>query len=134
MIVFRNPVTVAPPIGRYTHSVSIPPNARLLLISGQIGMSPEGLLGITYEEQWRYALQNIILNVEAGGMSLTDIVKCTVLIVERFRPIGDDARARVTAISKEILGDHVPTWTTHIIPDLVRPDLMLEIEAIAAAV
>ncbi len=134
MIVFRNPPTVAPPIGRYRHSVTIPPNATLLLISGQVGMNSEGELGATYEEQWRHALQNVVLNVEAGGMNLKDIVKCTALLVERYRPTRDEDRARITAISKEILGDHVPTWTTHIIPDLVRPDLMLEIEAVAAAV
>ena len=119
---------VAPPIGRYRHSVTIPPNATLLLISGQVGINPEGELGATYEEQWRHALQNVVLNVEAGGMNLKDIVKCTALLVERYGPTRDEDRARITAISKEILGDHVPTWTTPTsIPDLVRPGDILNV-------
>ncbi len=134
MIIFRNPSTVAPPIGRYTHSVEIPPNARILLVSGQVGIAPDGTVGETYFDQWRYALQNLVLNVEAANMGVKDIVKCTSLMVERYRPTSDEDRAKLNKISQDILGDHVPVWTAHIIPALVRPDLMLEIEAIAAAV
>ncbi len=133
MITFRNPPNVAPPIGRYTHSAEIAPNARLLFVSGQVGMTPDGLLPDDYAEQWRNALRNLVLNVEAAGMTVKDIAKCTALIVEKFRPVSEAERAKVSMISKEILGDHVPAWTTHIIPALVRPDLMLEIEAVAAA-
>jgi enamine deaminase RidA (YjgF/YER057c/UK114 family) len=133
MIIFRNPTTVAPPIGRYAHSAEIPPNARLLFVSGQVGMTPEGTLPDDYAGQWRNALQNLVLNVEAAGMTVKDIAKCTALLVEKFRPTSAEERAKVSAISQEIFGDHVPAWTTHIIPALVRPDLMVEIEAVAAA-
>lgn len=134
MIIFRNPDNVAPPIGRYSHSAEIPANARTLLISGQVGMAPDGTLPPDYFEQLRNALRNVQSNVEAAGMTTRDIVKCTLLAVESHRPTGPDARIAAAAIMDEIFGDHVPAWTTHIITALVRPDLMLEVEAIAAAV
>jgi len=134
VVIFRNPDTVAPPIGRYSHSVEIPPNARILMVSGQVGMTADGSLPSDYFEQLRNALRNVQCNVEAAGMTTRDIVKCTLLAVESHRPIGPDARAAATAIMNEIFGDHVPTWTTHVISALVRPDLMLEVEAIAAAI
>ncbi|MDF2812836.1 MAG: RidA family protein [Microvirga sp.] len=115
MIVFRNPSTVAPPIGRYTHSVEIPPNARLLIISGQVGMAADGTLADSYLGQWRYALQNLVLNLDAAGMKATDVVKCTTLIVERFRPTRDEERAKTAEIFQEFFGSHLPTWTTHIV-------------------
>jgi enamine deaminase RidA (YjgF/YER057c/UK114 family) len=134
MLIFRNPDTVAAPIGRYSHSVEIPANARTLMISGQVGLAADGTLPPDYFEQLRNALRNVRLNVEAAGMTTRDIAKCTLLAVESHRPTGPDARMTAATIMNEIFGDHVPAWTTHIISALVRPDLMLEVEAIAAAV
>jgi enamine deaminase RidA (YjgF/YER057c/UK114 family) len=134
MIIFRNPDTVAPPIGRYSHSVEIPANARTLIVSGQIGAAADGSLPPDYFEQLRNALRNVQLNVEAAGMTTRDILKCTLLAVESHRPTGPDARTTGAAIMEQIFGDHVPAWTTHVIAALVRPDLMLEVEAIAASV
>jgi 2-iminobutanoate/2-iminopropanoate deaminase len=128
MNIFRNPKTVSEPIGRYSHSVEIPAGARIVLVSGQIGSSPEGVLGGDYFEQLRYALRNVILNIEAAGMNVKDIIKCNLLVVQRHRPSGDEVRSRGTAILEEVFGDHVPCWTTELIAGLVRPDLMLEIE------
>jgi len=79
MIIFRNPASVAPPIGRYSHSVEIPANARTLIVSGQVGMAPDGSLPPDYFEQLRNALRNVQSNVEAAGMTTRDIVKCTLL-------------------------------------------------------
>ena len=37
-----NPSTVAPPAGRYSHGVLVPAGAKLLFISGQVGIEPDG--------------------------------------------------------------------------------------------
>jgi len=43
MLKTNNPTTIAPPAGMYSHSVEIPPNARMLFTAGQIGVRPDGL-------------------------------------------------------------------------------------------
>jgi enamine deaminase RidA (YjgF/YER057c/UK114 family) len=37
-----NPVTVATPLGPYSHAIEVPPNARWLYIAGQIGNALDG--------------------------------------------------------------------------------------------
>ena len=37
-----NPTAIAPPFARYSHGVEIPPNARLLRCSGQLGLAADG--------------------------------------------------------------------------------------------
>ncbi|TFZ08777.1 RidA family protein [Ramlibacter humi] len=133
MNTFRNPASVASPIGRYSHSVEIPANARTVLVSGQIGCTPDGTVPNDYFEQLHHALRNVVLNVEAAGMTVRDIVKCNLLAVAAHRPSGEDARSRGAAVLDEVFGTHVPCWTTQLISGLVRPDLMLEVEAIAAS-
>jgi len=34
-----NPSTIAPPGGRYTHAIEVPPGARWLVVSGQVGVA-----------------------------------------------------------------------------------------------
>ena len=34
-----NPSSIAPPGGRYTHAIEVPPGARWLVVSGQVGVS-----------------------------------------------------------------------------------------------
>jgi enamine deaminase RidA (YjgF/YER057c/UK114 family) len=42
MLKRHNPATVAAPFSRYSHGVEAPDNARWLVISGQVGVTPEG--------------------------------------------------------------------------------------------
>lgn len=122
----HNPPTIADPIGTYSHGVEVPPNARWLYIAGQIGMRKDGSVPPTVEAQTELAWQNIVAILAAAGMRVTDIVKMTQFLVnlEDF-PKYAATRAR-------FLAGHRPASTGLVIRSLVRPEYLVEVEAVAA--
>ncbi len=123
---FHNPSTVADPIGTYSHGVEVPPNARWLHVAGQIGLRKDGTLPVTVEEQTEVAWQNIVAILGAAGMEVTDLVKITQYLTRL------DHFPRYAATRAKFLAGHRPASTGLIISSLVRPEYLVEVEAIAA--
>jgi 2-iminobutanoate/2-iminopropanoate deaminase len=67
-----NPPGVAAPIGSYSHAVEVPPNARWLYISGQVGIGPDGKLGQGIQQQAEFVWQNIATILKSAGMGIED--------------------------------------------------------------
>lgn len=126
MIRSFNPKSVAPPAASYTHVYEIPGNTRLLLLSGQVGTRPDGTVPGSIDEQAECAWSNIRNCLEEGGMGISDIVKITSYVT---RP---EHFAKVNPIRARFLGDHKPASTSLCIQALARPELMVEVEVIAA--
>ena len=126
MTKFINPKTVADPTGTYTHGVEVPPNARWLHISGQIGLKKDGSVPPTLEEQTEVAWQNIVEILAAAGMKVTDLVKITQYLT------NIDDFPKYAAIRARFLAGHRPASTGLIISSLVKPEFQVEVEAIAA--
>jgi enamine deaminase RidA (YjgF/YER057c/UK114 family) len=126
MAKFLNPKTVADPTGTYTHGVEVPPNARWLYISGQIGLRKDGSIPATLEAQTEVAWQNIVEILAAAGMKVTDLVKITQYLM------NIDDFPKYAAIRAKFLAGHRPASTGLIINSLVKPDYQVEVEAIAA--
>jgi len=122
----HNPPTIADPIGTYSHGVEVPPNARWLYIAGQIGMRKDGSVPPTVEAQTELAWQNIVAILAAAGMKVTDIVKMTQFLVnlEDF--------PKYAATRAKFLAGHRPASTGLVIRSLVRPEYLVEVEAVAA--
>jgi 2-iminobutanoate/2-iminopropanoate deaminase len=121
-----NPTAIAPPLGRYSHAVEVPPNSRWLYLSGQVGTAPDGTvppdIGAQVENCWR----NILAILADGRMAVGDLVKVTVLLTrEQDIPAYREARDRV-------IGDARPASTLMVISRLASPALLVEIEATAA--
>ena len=38
------PTDIHPPAAKYSHATSVPPNARWLYLSGQVGIAPDGTI------------------------------------------------------------------------------------------
>jgi enamine deaminase RidA (YjgF/YER057c/UK114 family) len=100
---------------------------RLLLLSGQVGMTAIGQVPLDPAEQFDLALVNVIHNVEDAGMSTTDIVKLIFYLTEPIDP------KRRTAILRERLGDHAPCMTLLVVAGLAAPALKVEIDAWASS-
>lgn len=68
-------------IGPYSQAVAA---SGLLFVSGQIGLDPTtgALAGDTVDAQARQALENMRAILEAGGCSMRDVVKATVLLAD----------------------------------------------------
>lgn len=122
MVDRMNPEGVAPPLGNYSHVMRHGAGTRAV-ISGQVGVAPDGAILEGLEAQMRQAHRNLLACLEAAGMGPEHIVKITSFCV----PTGEVALGR--KVRGEILGDHKPasTWLEGI--GLANPALLFEIEA-----
>lgn len=125
MVKFLNPDTVAAPIGRYTHAIETAPNARMLHISGQVGMSRDGKIAQGCTAQAEQIWRNIEAILAAAGMKLTDLVRVNTFLVNA----ADTPASRT--VRQQFLGEHRPASTLLVISALAAPDYLIEIEATA---
>ena len=114
-----------PPV--YTQ-LAVGRGSRLVFVSGQVGYDAEGnLVSDDVVEQAEQAFRNVRTAVEALGGSVLDIAKLTTFVVghrpELAQPLLE---ARAAA-----LGDHKPASTFLGIEKLIRPELLVEVEAVA---
>ena len=122
----HNPSTIADPIGTYSHGVEVPPNARWLHIAGQVALTKGGTIPPTIEEQTELVWRNIVEILTAAGMKVTDLVKITQYLTRL------DNFPQYAAIRAKFLAGHRPASTGLIISSLVKPEYLVEVEAIAA--
>jgi len=121
-----NPPTVRAPTG-YTHAIEVRSPERWLVISGQVGMAPDGTLPASGEAQITQALANLTAVLEANGMGIANIVKTTVFLTDRAL-LGAYRTARGTAF-----GGHAPASTLLFVAGLADERFVVEIEAEAVA-
>src|SRR5688572_31489016 len=122
-----NPDTVGPPLGAYSHSVEVPPGAKLIFVSGQVPVRADGHCGDTLAEQADQVYANIVAVLAAKGVPPSHIVKLTTYIV------GDDDAEIVREARRKHLGDHRPASTAVYVRRLVDPAWKVEIDAVALA-
>jgi enamine deaminase RidA (YjgF/YER057c/UK114 family) len=121
-----NPEGVHPPLGLYSHTVSVAQGTELIFLSGQVGVRPDGSTPATLAEQADQVFANIIALLKAHGLDATRIVKLTTYIVA-----GQDGNAVRTARLKH-LGSHRPASTAVFVSQLMDPAWFVEVDAIAA--
>jgi 2-iminobutanoate/2-iminopropanoate deaminase len=127
MNIGHTPDTIAAPFGPYSHAVEVPEGSRLLYISGEVGVLPDGSLPSGVAAQAEACWQNIIAILADAGMTVADLVKITTYLV---RP--EDVAGAGAARAK-YFGDARPGSATIIVSALVVPEWLIEIEAVAAA-
>src|SRR5260370_16611371 len=68
------------PAGHYSHA---PRTGNLVCVSGQLPMRPDGTHtgDLPFEEQARYALDNVSTVLAAAGAGLKDVIEVTVYLV-----------------------------------------------------
>jgi 2-iminobutanoate/2-iminopropanoate deaminase len=120
-------IGVARQIGTYSDAVQVAPNARWLFIAGTPGLATDGFLPADITGQAELAWTHIVAMLERAGMSVHDLVKITQYLT---RPA--DIRA-YAAVRTRFLDGARPASMLLVVPELVRPDFLLEIEACAAA-
>jgi enamine deaminase RidA (YjgF/YER057c/UK114 family) len=125
-VVRSNPSTVRAPTG-YTHAIEVKHPDRWLVMSGQVGMAPDGSVPTSGEAQIVQAFANLRALLEANGMAVTNIVKTTVFLTDR------ELLQPFRAARNAVLGDHAPASTLLFVAGLADPRFMVEIEAEAVA-
>jgi 2-iminobutanoate/2-iminopropanoate deaminase len=124
---FINPHSVAAPTGAYSHVGQVTAGSDVFHISGQVGFAPDGSLPGDFEGQAEQAFANIVRILNDLGMTTANLVKLTVFVVAGHPPMGARA-ARLKAFGP----DAKPASTLILVPGLVDPKFLIEIEAIAA--
>ena len=125
-IKFYNPKTVAL-AGKYSLGAEVPPGARVLYVSGQVGLDSKGKLQPTFEKQAVQAWKNIGQVLKAAGMGYRDIVKLTSFITD-----GRYVAANRAARDQFITSDPYPASTLLVVQGLADPAMLVEIEVVAA--
>jgi 2-iminobutanoate/2-iminopropanoate deaminase len=125
MNTIRN-IGVASQIGKYSDAIEVSPNARWLFTSGTPGLALDGNLPGNISAQAEIAWTHIINMLAKANMDVNDLVKVTHYLLR-----AEDIPAYVQVRAK-FLGDARPASMLLIVPELVKPNFLLEIEAIAA--
>jgi enamine deaminase RidA (YjgF/YER057c/UK114 family) len=108
--------------------VAIVPAGRLAFISGQGGDNPDGSFSPDFAAQAASAFRNVGIALAAIGATPADVAKITVLIVDH-----DLEKLRIMqAAQRVLLGAHHPAATLIPVPCLALPQMLIEVEAIAA--
>jgi enamine deaminase RidA (YjgF/YER057c/UK114 family) len=108
------------------HGVEVPAGARLLFTNGQVGTKLDGTTPRTTAEQAEVVFARVEAVLAAAKMTLSDIVRLTVFLTDQ-----EDVRTFVEARDR-VMGDHKPGAIILVVKALARPELRIEIEAIAA--
>ncbi|GAB1817111.1 RidA family protein [Herbidospora sp. RD11066] len=120
------PGPIVPDGGGYRHSYEVAAPARLVHVSGQIPVAPDGGLPEGFAAQCRQVWANVEAALAHHGMGLSDLIKVTTYLSDRAH------RAENSAIRREVLGDHAPALTV-VITGIYAEEWLLEIEAVAAS-
>lgn len=120
-------IGVASQIGFYSDCVEAGPNLRWMITSGTPGLTATGVLPKDITGQAELAWKHILTMLDKAGMTAADIVKVTQYLIrpEDIKPYA--------AVRRQYLGDVKPASMLLIIPQLVWPEMLLEVEVIAAA-
>jgi enamine deaminase RidA (YjgF/YER057c/UK114 family) len=122
---FASPADLPTPAG-YSHVVTIP-SGRLVWTSGQVAIAPDGSVAAGWEAQTRLVFENLGRALAAAGAGWADVVKLTYYVV------GTDELVTIRAVRDEFVNtDAPPTSSLVQVAGLFRPDLLIEVEAVAA--
>jgi enamine deaminase RidA (YjgF/YER057c/UK114 family) len=121
---FASPEDLPAPHG-YSQVVTVPAGTQVW-VSGQVGAEPGGDVPVGWEAQTRLAFRNVERALASAGAGWEDVFKLTTFVVDM------SALATVRRVREEfVAGTSPPASTLVQVSALVRPELLIEIEAVA---
>jgi enamine deaminase RidA (YjgF/YER057c/UK114 family) len=123
---FVTPEDLPAPAG-YSHLVITDPGSRLVVISGQVGMSADGTVAYGWEAQTRQTFTNLGIALAAAGATWADVVKLTYFVVSTTE------LPMIRRVRNEFVDVERPPASSLVqVAGLFRADLLIEVEATAA--
>lgn len=119
------PVLGVPP--SYSNGIEVRAGARTLYVAGQVGWDSSGTIEDGIAAQTRKAFANMRAVLQSAGMDFGNVVKTTIFLTD------PDDYAEYARVRSSILGEVKPASTLVFVKQLVKPELLVEIEAIAVA-
>ncbi|MFY8155579.1 MAG: RidA family protein [Rhabdaerophilum sp.] len=121
-----NPATIRAPLAAYSHGIAVPPGARLVFASGQLGIGPDDVIPEDVEAQAVLCFENIRAILAEAGMTLQDVVRFNAFVTDRaYFPVYGRVRSRYVS------GDAFAS-TLVIVSGFTRPEFKVEVEVTAA--
>jgi enamine deaminase RidA (YjgF/YER057c/UK114 family) len=126
-VVFHNPPGLAPPTG-YSHVAEVR-SGRLVFVAGQVALDERGaVVGVgDHRQQAEQVFRNLGAALAAAGAGFSDVVKLTFYLLD-VAHLPEIREVRDRHVDRE----HPPTSTAVEVRRLVRPEFLLEIDAVAA--
>ena len=127
-VVYENPAALGQPLGKYSH---LSRAGDLVIVAGQVGVRADGsLAGEDFRSQMRKIFENLRLALESTGGGLESVMKLTTYVVGE--PMIAEFFAGRDALYPELYqSGKYPPNTLLVVSALVRPELLVEIDAIA---
>jgi enamine deaminase RidA (YjgF/YER057c/UK114 family) len=119
-------IGIARQIGAYSDALKVSAGLRWLFTSGTPGLAATGELPDDVSGQAELAWQHIVRLLREANMTVADIVKATHYLT---RAADIPAYAQVRS---RFLGEARPASMLLVVPQLVRPEFLVEIEIVAA--
>jgi enamine deaminase RidA (YjgF/YER057c/UK114 family) len=123
----RQDIGVASQIGSYSDGVEVPSGKHWLFTSGTPGLALDGTLPTDITGQAELAWTHIMTMLEQAQMTVDDIVKVTQYLLD-----ADDIKP-YAAVRSRFLRTARPVSMLLVVPALVWPNILLEVEIVAAA-
>lgn len=121
------PRTIRPPFARYSYGVEIPAGHRILVCSGQLGVTADDVIPPTVEEQTHLCFRNIEAVLKDAGLTFADVVRINAFVSGREHLKG------YMAVRDAYIADPPPASTLMVVSGFSRPEFLVEVEIIAAA-
>jgi enamine deaminase RidA (YjgF/YER057c/UK114 family) len=125
-----NPDTLTKPLGGYSQVAEVT-GGKTVFIAGQVALDRSGnLVGKDdFQAQVTQVFENLKSAVQASGGDFHDIIKLNIYCAESVDPLQ-------IAVFREVRDHYVdtvnpPTSTFVVVKRLVRPELLLEVDAVA---
>ena len=120
------PAGIHPPFARYVHGIAVPPGARLVFCSGQLGVDPEGAVPPDAYGQALLCFRAIEAILGEAGMGFVDLVRLNAYVT------GREHLAGYMAARDSPLAGPPPASTLMVVSGFARPEFLVEVEAVAA--
>lgn len=124
------PATLGAPLGMYSHGMAAAAG-EIVVVAGQVGADGQGnLAGPDVIAQTKQALANVGAVLEAGGCRWRDVVRLQTFLTSAA-DIPDFMKARQEVFPACFPDGVYPPNTLLVVSRLVKPELRVEIEAMA---
>lgn len=124
------PRSFGPPLGMYSHGM-MARGRELVVVAGQVGIGPGGHVAAgDVVAQTRQALENVRAVVEAAGCTVREVVRLQTFLT-RVEDVQGFMKARSELFPSWFPDGVYPPNTLLVVSALVRPELLVEIEAMA---
>lgn len=111
----------------YSHAIDVTGARRMLFVSGQVGVAPDGGVPAGVAGQARQAIANLNAVLHEAGLTNRNIAKFTIYLTDQAH------LPEFMAAGSGTLPSPPPATTLLIVKALADPALLVEIEAIAVS-